>query len=74
MNYEELVALVKKTLLKNVPLKTADLKSPSIAQVSGDVLPGDLIRLDISGENNPYEEDPENKRIVAGVRASVLFY
>lgn len=64
MNYNELVDLVKKTLLKNEPLKTADLQSPTIDAVSNDVLPNNLIRLDISKEKTPYEEDPKNKRIV----------
>ena len=64
MNYEGLVDLVKKTLLKNEPLKTVDLNSPSIDQVSRDVLPGNLIRLDVSKEKNPYEEDRENNRII----------
>jgi hypothetical protein len=84
MNYEELLDLVKKTLRKNDPLKTADLKSPSIDQVSSDVLPESLIRLDISNERNPYEEDPKNQRVVvrgkgmdlpfSGLESELQFY
>jgi hypothetical protein len=64
MNYQELTELVKKTLLKHEPLKAVDLQSPSIDQVAGDVLPENSIRLDVSEEQNPYEADPENNRVI----------
>jgi len=84
MTFQELVDLVKNTLLKNQPLKTADLQSPSIDQLASDVLPNNLIRLDISQEKNPFEEDPKNNRVVvrgkgidlpfAGLESELQFY
>ena len=84
MTFQELVELVKNTLLKNQPLKAADLQSPSIDLVASEVLPNNLIRLDISQEKNPFEEDPKNNRVVvrgkgidlpfAGLESELQFY
>lgn len=84
MTFEELVELVKNTLLKNQPLKAADLQSPSINQVASDVFPNNLIRLDVSQEKNAFEEDAKNSRVIvrgkgidlpfAGLESELQFY
>jgi hypothetical protein len=84
MTFDELVDLVKNTLLKNQPLNVADLQSPSITQVASDALPNNLIRLDVSQEKDPFEEDAKNNRVVvrgkgidppfAGLESELQFY
>lgn len=64
MEFGALAQLVKDSLAKNLPLDIAKLQSTSITQISNDVFPGNLIRLDVSQSKDPYEEDPKNQRVI----------
>src|SRR5215217_1256639 len=64
MEFGALAQLIKDSLAKNLPLDTGKLQSTYITQISNDVFPGNLIRVDVSQAKNPYEEDPKNQRVI----------
>ena len=64
MDFATLAQLVKNSLAQNLPLDTSKLESASITKISNDVFPKNLIRLDVSQSQDPYEEDPKNQRVI----------